>query len=251
MLEVDNLEVYYGDVSALRGVTMHVDEGEIVTVLGSNGAGKSTLLKAIAGMLPLRAGSVRLDGDLISHRAPADLVRRGLAYVPEGRELFPSLAVRDNLIVGALHRRPPERREALDFVVELFPVLRERMTQKVGTMSGGEQQMVAIGRALMSSPRLALVDEMSLGVAPIVVVRLFSVMAELRSRGTTLVLVEQNAKDALTVADRGYVLETGSVVLSGKASELLVNREIRRAYLGLGFEDIPAEIEKSIEQQTT
>jgi branched-chain amino acid transport system ATP-binding protein len=239
MLEVESLEVFYGDMAALRGVSLRVERGEIVTVLGSNGAGKSTLMKAVAGLLTPRAGTIRLDGEVINGRSPEDLVRRGLAYVPEGREIFPNLSVRDNLLAGALHRTRPARQQALDLVVELFPVLGQRMTQKAGTMSGGEQQMVAIGRALMGSPRLALIDEMSLGVAPIVVVRLFQVVADLRSQGTTLVLVEQNARDALAVADRGYVLETGAVALSGTARELLENRRIRAAYLGLGVEDVP------------
>jgi branched-chain amino acid transport system ATP-binding protein len=234
MLEVRDLEVRYGDMVALRGVSLDVGRGEIVTVLGSNGAGKSTLMKTVAGQLRPRAGAIRLDGEDVAGRSPEDLVRRGLAYVPEGREIFATLSVRDNLEAGALHRPRPARREALAFAVELFPVLGERMAQKVGTMSGGEQQMVAIARALMAAPRLALIDEMSLGVAPIVVVRLFQVMAELRSQGTTLVLVEQNAKDALAVADRGYVLETGEVVLSGSARELLADDRIRSAYLGLG-----------------
>lgn len=241
MLEVRDLEVRYGDMVALRGVSLDVGNGEIVSVLGSNGAGKSTLMKAIAGLLSPRAGTVHLDGEDIAGRSPEELVRRGLAYVPEGREIFATLSVRDNLEMGALHRPRAARREALEFVVELFPVLR-RMGQKVGTMSGGEQQMVAIARALMGAPRLALIDEMSLGVAPIVVVRLFQVMAELRSQGTTLVLVEQNAKDALAVADRGYVLETGEVVLSGSAHDLLADDRIRTAYLGLGANRTKGEV---------
>ena len=232
MLEIDGLEVRYGQMSALRGVSLDVREREIVAVLGSNGAGKSTLLRAISGLVPVARGGIRLDGRDIAGTAPDAIVRAGVAHVPEGRELFPLLSVSENLEVGGLHRPRADRRATRAEVLDLFPILGERLDQKAGTMSGGEQQMVAIGRALMSAPRLALIDEMSLGVAPIVVSRLFEVIGQLRDRGTTVLLVEQNAREALRVADRAWVLETGEVALAGTAAELAENEGVRRAYLG-------------------
>jgi branched-chain amino acid transport system ATP-binding protein len=234
LLEARGLRAGYGDVEALRDVSLRVGAGEIVAVLGSNGAGKSTLLKALAGLLPLRGGEVRLADRRVDGLDAAHLVRLGVVYVPEGRALFPDLTVRENLLAGCLHRPRADRARALEEVMEIFPRLRERLRQRVGTMSGGEQQMVALGRAMAAGPRVALIDEMSLGIAPVVVRRLFEVVLGLRARGTTVLLVEQNAHEALGVADRGYVLETGSVVLEGSAAELLRNPEVRRAYLGLG-----------------
>jgi branched-chain amino acid transport system ATP-binding protein len=232
ILEVREIDTFYGDMQALRGVSLEVRAGEIVTVLGANGAGKSSLLKTIAGLLKPRAGSILFEGEPIDGLDTQALVRKGIVYVPEGRELFTNLSVRDNLLAAALHRPRSDRATSLATVLELFPPLKPRLAQRVGTMSGGEQQMVATGRALMSEPRLALIDEMSLGVAPIIVTRLFAVLEDMRKRGATIVLVEQNAKDALAVADRAYVLETGRVALSGTAQELLWNPQVRKAYLG-------------------
>ncbi|MQA81994.1 MAG: ATP-binding cassette domain-containing protein [Streptosporangiales bacterium] len=236
MLEVEDLDVRYGQMSALRHVSLDITEGECVAVLGGNGAGKSTLLRAISGLVPISGGHIRFDGREVAGRSPDALVRAGIAHVPEGRELFPGLTVRENLEVGGLNRSRAQRRASVEQVVALFPIIGERLTQQAGTMSGGEQQMLAIGRALMSAPRLALIDEMSLGVAPIVVGRLFEVVAELRESGTTVLLVEQHARQALRVADRAWVLQTGEVVLHGNADELSRDESVRRAYLG-GLED--------------
>lgn len=238
ILELENIETFYGDMQALRGVSLGVHAGEIVTVLGANGAGKSSLLKTIAGLLKPRAGTILFEGERIDGLDTQMLVRKGIVYVPEGRELFTNLNVRDNLLAAALQRPRAERATSLEAVLELFPALKTRLGQRVGTMSGGEQQMVATGRALMSNPRLALIDEMSLGVAPIIVARLFAVLEDMRKRGATIVLVEQNVKDALAVADRGYVLETGRIALSGTSRELLENPQVRRAYLGFSGEEL-------------
>lgn len=232
LLEVDAIDVHYGKMRALRQVSLAVAEGECGAVLGSNGAGKSTLLRAISGLVPLTAGRIRFDGVDVTGTSPDALVRAGIAHVPEGRELFPRLTVRENLAVGGLNTSKARRREALDHVIDLFPVIGERLRQQAGTMSGGEQQMVAVARALMSSPRLALIDEMSLGVAPIVVAKLFEVIAELRRQGTTVLLVEQHAREALRVADHAWVLQTGEVALHGPADEISNDENVRRAYLG-------------------
>jgi len=232
LLEVEGIDVHYGKMRALHQVSLAVDEGRCGAVLGSNGAGKSTLLRAISGLVPVSAGRIRFDGTDVTGQSPDALVRAGIAHVPEGRELFPRLTGRENLEVGGLNRSKAQRRKALDHVVDLFPVLGERLKQQAGTMSGGEQQMVAVGRALMSSPRLALIDEMSLGVAPIVVAKLFEVVAELRARGTTVLLVEQHAREALRVADHAWVLQTGEVALHGPAEEVGDDENVRRAYLG-------------------
>jgi branched-chain amino acid transport system ATP-binding protein len=234
LLVARDLVAAYGDMTALHGVSLEVRAGEVVAVLGSNGAGKSTLLKALAGLHPVRAGSVWLDGQRADGLGAPELVRRGVVYVPEGRALFPDLTVRENLWVGGMRRPQAERVRALEEVLSIFPRLGERLRQRVGTMSGGEQQMVALARALMAGPRLALIDEMSLGIAPVVVRRLFEVVRTMRERGVTVVLVEQNAHEALAIADRAYVLETGRVVLSGAAEELLHDPRVRVAYLGLG-----------------
>ena len=237
MLEVHDLVARYGAVEALRGVSLAVRRGELVTLLGANGAGKSTLLKAIVGLLGAARGRVVFEGVDITGRAPDNVLRAGIALVPERRRVFGSLPVRDNLLLGA-YALPRARafarqvEEGLDEVHHLFPVLRERGGQLAGTLSGGEQQMLAIGRALMGRPRLLLCDEPSLGLAPLVVQEIMRLLRALRERGTTVLLVEQNARVALRAADRGYVLETGRVALEGEARALLDNAELRAAYLG-------------------
>jgi branched-chain amino acid transport system ATP-binding protein len=237
LLEVHDLAARYGAVEALRGVSLSVRQGELVTLLGANGAGKSTLLRAIVGLLGAARGRVVFDGRDITGHAPDAVLRAGVALVPERRRIFGSLPVRDNLLLGgyALPRGRGFARaveELLHDVYRLFPLLRERGGQLAGTLSGGEQQMLAIGRALMSRPRLLLCDEPSLGLAPLVVQEIMRMLGALRDRGTTVLLVEQNARVALRVADRGYVLETGAVVVEGPARALLDNDELRAAYLG-------------------
>jgi branched-chain amino acid transport system ATP-binding protein len=235
VLQVEAIDVFYGRVQALRGVSLQVEAGGTVTIVGPNGAGKSTLLRAIAGLVPVRTGGIRFDGGSITNRPPEEIVRLGISLVPEGRELFGPLAVRDNLLLGAYaHFRRAGRREVerdLERVWALFPRLRERQGQPAGTLSGGEQQMVAIGRALMARPRLLLMDEPSLGLAPLVIREIFRVIGELQAAGITLLLVEQNAKAALRIARRGYVLEAGGV-MAGALEEHASYEEIRRAYLG-------------------
>jgi branched-chain amino acid transport system ATP-binding protein len=237
VLEVRNVVTRYGAVEALRGVSLDVRAGELVCLLGANGAGKSTLLKSIVGLLTPASGCVVFEGTDITGGAPEDIVRAGIALVPERRRVFGALSVRDNLRLGAygLPRSRGRGRlmdEGLEDVHRLFPVLRTRADQLGGTLSGGEQQMLAIGRALMSRPRLLLCDEPSLGLAPLVTREIMRLLAELASRGTTVLLVEQNARLALRIAQRGYVLETGAVTLEGSASALLANDELRVAYLG-------------------
>jgi branched-chain amino acid transport system ATP-binding protein len=237
LLEVTDLVARYGAVEALRGVSLAVRPGELVTLLGANGAGKSTLLRAVVGLLAAARGRVFFEGEEITGRAPDDILRAGIALVPERRRVFGGLPVRDNLLLGA-YALPRGRgftrqvEEGLDEVQQLFPVLRERRAQLAGTLSGGEQQMLAIGRALMSRPRLLLCDEPSLGLAPLVVQEIMRLLRALRDRGTTVLLVEQNARVALRAADRGYVLETGAVAVEGSARALLENDELRAAYLG-------------------
>ena len=237
LLEVRGLEVRHGKVSAVRNVALRVGHGEIATVIGPNGAGKTTLLSAIAGLIPCAAGEVLLDGTPIAGAPVEENVARGLALVAETRELFAGMSVEDNLLLGAfLFRRSPRReREALqDEVFAIFPRLRERRRQLAGTLSGGERQMLALGRALMSRPRLLLLDEPSLGLAPIVVREIFQVIVELRRRGASILLVEQNARAALQISDRGYVLETGEVALAGSARDLACDPRVVETYLGLG-----------------
>ena len=233
MLTVEELHVYYGNVHALKGVSLVVNEGELVTVIGSNGAGKTTLLRAISGLLRPRSGRIIYEGQaiegLISHR----IVALGISHCPEGRHLFAPLTVLENLKMGAFQERPSRRYDQnLEWIFGLFPVLKERSGQPAGTLSGGEQQMLAIGRALMSEPRLLVLDEPSLGLAPILVSRIFDVLVELRRQGRTILLVEQNARMALSIANRGYVLETGQVALQGPAEELETNEAVIGAYLG-------------------
>jgi branched-chain amino acid transport system ATP-binding protein len=233
LLEVDGVHTYYGNIEALKGVSLEVDEGEIVTLIGSNGAGKSTTLRSISGLTPPREGSIRFRGEEIGETAPQDIVRLGISQAPEGRRIFSRMTVRENLDLGAYLRRDQARIEGdIERVFELFPRLLERERQKAGTMSGGEQQMLAIGRALMADPKLLLLDEPSMGLAPILVERIYETIAAINEQGTTILLVEQNANFALAVSKRGYVLETGSVVLSDQAGALRENPDVQKAYLG-------------------
>jgi branched-chain amino acid transport system ATP-binding protein len=242
MLRVQSLNTFYGNIQALRGISLHVDEGEIVTLLGANGAGKTTLLNTICGLIPSRKGRISLYDEDIINRPPEKIVRLGISQVPEGRQLFGDLTVLDNLILGSYLRYRKERKEIrrhLDSVFGIFPILRDRQRQPSGTLSGGEQQMLAIGRALMAKPRLLLLDEPSMGLAPRIVSEIFRVVRRLRSdQNTTILLVEQNARVALDIADRGYILETGRIVLQGTSEELLENKEIKRAYLGKGYKEV-------------
>jgi branched-chain amino acid transport system ATP-binding protein len=233
MLEVDDIQTYYGNIQALKGVTLEVEEGECVTLIGSNGAGKSTTLRSISGLNNPRRGSIRFRGTEISKTAPQDIVRLGISQSPEGRHCFPRMTVRENLDLGGYLRNDKASIvQDMDRVFELFPRLKERERQKAGTMSGGEQQMLAIGRALMSRPALLLLDEPSMGIAPILVERIYETIAEINKQGTTILLVEQNANFALDVSTRGYVLETGKVALSDKSDALRENPEVQKAYLG-------------------
>jgi branched-chain amino acid transport system ATP-binding protein len=233
VLEVDDVHVYYGAIHALKGVSLTVGEGEIVTLIGSNGAGKSTTLRAINGLNRPRQGSIRFQGADITHAPSHAIVKGGIAQSPEGRRLFPRMSVTENLEMGAFQRSDKENfSEDMDRVFELFPRLHERRTQKAGTMSGGEQQMCAIGRALMARPRLLLLDEPSMGLAPIFVDRIFETVVEVNRQGTPVLLVEQNALMALEVARRAYVMETGRIALEGPASELKTNERVRATYLG-------------------
>jgi branched-chain amino acid transport system ATP-binding protein len=232
LLEVDDLHTYYGNIEALKGVTLAVEEGEIVTLIGSNGAGKSTTLRSISGLTPARSGSIRFAGREIARMPPQDIVRLGISQSPEARRCFQRMTVRENLDMGAYLRRDAEIEADMDRVFDLFPRLLEREKQKAGTMSGGEQQMLAIGRALMARPRLLLLDEPSMGIAPILVERIYETIAEINKQGTTILLVEQNANFALGVSTRGYVLETGAVALEGAAEKLRDDPEVQKAYLG-------------------
>ena len=232
MLEVADLHVYYGEIHALKGASLSVGAGEIVALLGPNGAGKTTTLKTISGLLAPRSGAVTLEGRSLAGVPPHAIVQRGLAHVPEGRKIFNRLTVADNLEMGAYVRRDAEIRQDMERVFALFPRLLERRSQVAGTLSGGEQQMLAIGRALMARPRLLLLDEPSMGLAPVLVEQIFETIRDINRQGTPILLVEQNAAMALTIAQRGYVLETGRVVLAGSAPELAENEEVRRAYLG-------------------
>ncbi len=232
MLAVNGINVKYGPIHAVRDVSLHVEAGEIVTIIGANGAGKSTILRTLAGLLRSATGDIQLDGESLSGLTPAAIVGRGIALVPEGRRVFPRLDVQDNLLLGAYGKPRQQIAQSLARVFETFPRLQERRQQLAGTLSGGEQQMLAIGRGLMSRPRLLLLDEPSMGLAPLLVQQIFETILEINDRGTTILLVEQNAHMALAVADRGYVLETGTVVLSADAEELSGNPQVRGAYLG-------------------
>ncbi|MDX6228736.1 MAG: branched-chain amino acid transport system ATP-binding protein [Frankiales bacterium] len=231
LLEVDDIEVRYGAIRALKGVTFHADVGEIVALLGSNGAGKTTTQKTVSGMLRPARGEIRFEGKRIDGIPAHELVSLGICHVPEGRHVFPRMTVEENLEIGAFRFRTIDRAD-VERVLELFPRLRERFSQQAGTLSGGEQQMLAIGRALMGKPRLLLLDEPSMGLAPIVVQQIVEIIREINASGVTVLLVEQNAAQALSLADRGYVLQTGELVLEGTGSELLADPRIRAAYLG-------------------
>jgi branched-chain amino acid transport system ATP-binding protein len=239
MLRTRNLESGYGKLRVLKGISLHVSPGEIVIIIGANGAGKTTLLKTVSGILKARAGTVHFEDIPIGSASMEEIVGKGCVLVPEGRQLFSTLSIKDNLIMGAyLVARTGNRREVkqrLDEIYELFPVLHERQDQLAGTLSGGEQQMVAIGRALMAGPRLIMMDEPSMGLAPLIVEKIFKTIAALPKLGKTVLLVEQNARASLDIADRGYVLETGQIVLSGTSRELLDNHDVQRAYLGKDY----------------
>jgi branched-chain amino acid transport system ATP-binding protein len=232
LLKLDDVHTYYGQIHALKGVTIEVNKGEVVTLIGANGAGKTTTLKTVCGLLHPRQGTVTFDGNDTSKTAAHDLVKAGIGHAPEGRRIFSRLTVLENLQMGGFTRPRVEIDEDVDRVMTLFPRLRERTHQQGGTLSGGEQQMLAIGRAMMSRPRLLLLDEPSLGLAPILIQVVFETIKEINAAGTTILLVEQNALQALNIAHRGYVLQTGHVVLSGEASSLRENETVRKAYLG-------------------
>ena len=242
MLILKSVVTYQGSIQALKGISLHINQGEIVALIGANGAGKTSTLRTISGLLSPRQGEIAFLGRGIAGQSPEKIVRLGISQVPEGRQIFGPLSVRDNLLLGAYHLGRWEKRarmkEYLEEVFTLFPVLRERAQQPGGTLSGGEQQMLAIGRALMSRPRLLLLDEPSLGLAPRVAKAIFDAIAEFRGRGLTVLLVEQNARAALRIADRGYVLETGKVVMEGPTQELVNQREVQRAYLGRGYHQV-------------
>jgi branched-chain amino acid transport system ATP-binding protein len=232
LLEVSDVHTHYGSIEALRGVSLTVGEGEVVTMIGSNGAGKSTTLRSISGLTPATTGTIKFaDKDIT--RVPAhEIVKYGIALSPEGRHCFPRMSVRENLDLGAFRRRGPEVREDLERVYTLFPRLQERERQKAGTMSGGEQQMLAIGRALMARPKLLMLDEPSMGLAPILVQRIYETIGEINKQGVAILLVEQNANYALDASKRGYVLETGQIALSGESEQLRGDPEVQKAYLG-------------------
>jgi branched-chain amino acid transport system ATP-binding protein len=233
MLELQDVHSYYGNIHALKGITLHVDKGEIVTLIGSNGAGKSTTIRTVSGLMHPREGTITLDGERIDQVPAHKLVGRGISQSPEGRRIFPRMTVLENLKMGAFVRNDVDGiQEDMDRVFALLPRLKERISQKAGTLSGGEQQMLAIGRALMGRPRLMLLDEPSMGLAPVLVEAIFETIQRINQEGTTILLVEQNALMALEVANRGYVLETGQIVLQGTAEELAANEMVRKAYLG-------------------
>jgi branched-chain amino acid transport system ATP-binding protein len=233
LLEVNNLEVYYGVICALKGISFHVNEGEIVSLIGANGAGKTTMMQSTVGIIPKRSGSVIFDGQDITKTPCHKIVQLGMTQVPEGRRIFQELSVYDNLLMGAYTVKDQQQFKAdLDRIFELFPRLAERRKQIAGTLSGGEQQMLAISRALMINPKLLMLDEPSMGLAPILVDQIFSIIKDLHAAGTTILLVEQNASKALEISDRAYVLETGKITFSGTGKELMQSPEVQKAYLG-------------------
>ncbi len=240
MLTVKSIHTYYGNIHALKGVSLHVRKGEIVTLIGANGAGKSTLVNTICGMAKPSRGEIEFNGGPIHGLAPESIVRKGVALVPEGRQIFSAMTVEANLLMGGfIHRKYPDQvREDMEQLYERFPILKSRNRQLAGTLSGGEQQMLAISRALMSRPQLLVLDEPSMGLAPLVVKSIFEIVRELKEEGRTILLIEQNARAALKIADRGYVLEIGKVIMEGEGLELLEHREVKRAYLGKGSKPI-------------
>lgn len=234
LLEVENLNVYYGAIHALQGISFNVEEGEIVTLIGANGAGKSTTLRTISGLLRSRTGFIKFKNQEISMLPAEQIVRLGISHVPEGRKIFAPLSVRENLIMGAFTRRDPDEiQKSMDRVFSSFPRLKERISQLGGTLSGGEQQMLATGRGLMSRPGLLMMDEPSMGLSPILVEEIFSIIKEINSQGTSILLVEQNAQMALSISNRAYVIETGRIVLSGSARQIAENPQVKAAYLGI------------------
>ena len=241
MLRVKNLKCYYGRIMAVKGVSLSVQEGELISLIGANGAGKSTLLGAICGLLPNWKGEVLFKNEALKGLDPPKIVKKGISLVPEGRLIFPPMSVMDNLKLGAYtlyrQKRHKEAAQILEMITELFPILKQRASQAAGTLSGGEQQMLAIGRALMAKPKLLALDEPSMGLAPLMVEKILETLLLLKEQGLTILLVEQNAQAALKIADRGYVLETGKMVLQGPASELLSDAEVKRAYLGKDYEE--------------
>ncbi len=233
MLQINNLSVDYGMINAVRDVIFRVKEGEIVTLIGANGAGKSTILRTISGLIRPSSGSISYEGEELTRMSPQNIVVHGISQVPEGRQVFNGMSVKENLELGAFLRKDTEILDAeLEHIYERFPVLKERLSQDASTLSGGEQQMLAMGRALMSKPRLLLLDEPSMGLAPIFIQEIFDIIRDIQKQGTTVLLIEQNANLALSIADRGYVLETGKIVLSGTGEELLASDEVQKAYLG-------------------
>lgn len=232
LLELKEVHAYYGNIHALKGPSLSVNQGEVVTLIGSNGAGKTTILRTIQGLLRPRQGSIRFDGRALETLPTEAIVRLGISQSPEGRLIFPRMTVLENLEMGAFSRRDTGIKQDIERVLSLFPRLKERISQRGGTLSGGEQQMLAIARALMAQPRLLLLDEPSMGLAPMLVTQIFSIIRDINNQGTTILLVEQNARMALAVAHRGYVLQTGQIVLTGTASDLQSNEMIRKAYLG-------------------
>ena len=247
MLRIRNLESGYGKLRVLKGISLHVNPGEIVTIIGANGAGKSTLLNTVSGLIKSTSGEIHYNGENVTQSRPEGIVAQGCSLVPEGRQLFWTMTVKENLLLGGYVLRGGEKDRArltdastgqLEYVYTMFPILSEREHQLAGTLSGGEQQMLAIARSLMCRPRLIMMDEPSMGLAPLIVKNIFRVIRQLREAGRTILLVEQNAKAALKVADRGYVIETGSIVLEGTSEELLDNRDVQRAYLGKDYRKI-------------
>lgn len=233
MLKIENLELNYGVIRALKGINLEVNEGEIVTLIGANGAGKSSTLKAISGIEKIKSGTISFNGVDLNKKSAQDIVKMGISHVPEGRRIFPGMSVLENLELGAYLRKDKEGiKQDLEMIYERFPVLKDRRKQNAATLSGGEQQMLAMGRALMSRPKILLLDEPSMGLAPILVKEIFSIIEDIKKNGTTVLLVEQNARMALSIADRAYVMETGSIVLSGSGKELMSSEEIQKAYLG-------------------
>ncbi len=232
LLEVKDLHVSYGKIKAIRGINFNIDKGEIVTIIGSNGAGKSTTLNSLAGLVKVASGKIIFTGEDITKLESHELVKRGISLSPEGRQIFSRMSVMENLELGAYFKTKNEFEERKKFVFDLFPILKERSWQAGGTLSGGEQQMLAIARALMANPKILILDEPSLGLAPIIVKEIFKMIKRIRDEGTTILLVEQNAKMALSISDRGYVLETGKIRLEGKSEDLLSNEEIYKLYLG-------------------
>lgn len=232
MLKVTGIETFYGKIQALKGVSLEVEQGKVVTLLGANGAGKTTTMKTIAGLLKPKTGTVEFLGENITGLRPDQLLRKGIALVPEGRAILSTMTVLENLEMGAYHRNDPDIKKDIEQVMEQFPILKERSEQLGGTLSGGQQQMLAIARALLSKPKLLLLDEPSMGLAPLIVADIFKMIREIKATGTTVLLVEQNAKQALKVADYGYVMETGKVIISGEAKDLLEDPRIVEAYLG-------------------